>query len=970
MVKKRVEIVSIVLLLLVVLFGTLYFSMENQKYSLEILNTKSHPSIWRNWTVEFKTNGTGDLRITALNGTFWGEDLKFLKIMCGDKEIEDYQFTEGEIIINNWNCTKIGSEISRVLTSGDHTLKFDFNGERSYAYNAAGSNISIDLISPTPLLINVTQNHSFNVIVNVTCRDVDCGMINVSLILEDAQNIMWNATETDGGVSKGLAITADKLGNVYVAGWWDLDTHNGHEEFFVIKYNSSGSEIWNATQVEISEAHGISVDDLGNVYVAGFFNNEYYTIKYNSSGSEVWNATYEGGVGNELAYAIDIDSLRNVYVTGWKSGDYYTIKYNSSGSEVWNATYDPGAAVTPYGIAVDDLENVYVVGYYTAADRNYYIVKYDALGSQIWNDTYDSEAGGDVAYAVVVDALENVYVTGESSGSSYYTIKYNSSGSQVWNATAFSGRAARAISLDSLGNVYVTGHIGADYHTHTVKFNSSGTEVWNDTYDPGVVAYGIEVDFSGNIYVTGEDSNGDCFTIKYRGYGDLVSTISGDQPFYTNSTNSRSINLSKDESQQLNFWVNATGPIGKTYQLFVYVNDTSIPAIGNVTSRWNVTIINDTTPPSPTSISPATATSTTTTAQTFSYNVSEANVVTNCSLVVNSSVVVANTSIVDKTGGTNTLSYTFPVGVFNWSVNCTDDSGNTGNSTPWTLTITAPASTGGDDGGGGGGGSACISRSWDCGEWTDCIQVGEIEERKRNCTSNCGNRKTETGECVVDCVSDWNCGGWGECVDGKINRECEDLNKCEELKTEEVDCVEDCIFDIVFEDWGECEVAYDFYDLFEKEIRLEGKQRRYYEDKNECVEGGYEERSCEARVDICTRENNILGERYVNVYDGNCEELLTVIKEDINDKEPSLDILIYLEEVEGQCFNRIKDENEKGVDCGGSCEDCFNLDFLGEEEEVCEKDFGDSLELVLYPLLLFLAISYYYVSNKKGLKFY
>jgi len=80
--------------------------------------------------------------------------------------------------------------------------------------------------------------------------------------------------------------------------------------------------------------------------------------------------------------------------------------------------------------------------------------------------------------------------------------------------------------------------------------------------------------------------------------------------------------------------------------------------------------------------------------------------------------------------------------------------------------------------------------------------------------------------------------------------------------------------------------------------------------------------------------------------------------------------LIYLEEVEGQCFNRIKDENEKGVDCGGGCEDCFDFSFLADEEEVCETAFGDTFKFILYPLLLLLLASYYYVSKKKGLKFY
>jgi len=129
--------------------------LSNQTYELEItiINVKSHPMVGKNWTVEFNTTGKANLTITAFNGTNWSNteeiyDLKFLEIKCG-QEILEYNWTDNgpensSVFIPDYECNKTAYETSKVLTTGIHTIEFDFGGIKAYAYITA-TNLSIAL---------------------------------------------------------------------------------------------------------------------------------------------------------------------------------------------------------------------------------------------------------------------------------------------------------------------------------------------------------------------------------------------------------------------------------------------------------------------------------------------------------------------------------------------------------------------------------------------------------------------------------------------------------------------------------------------------------------------------------------------------------------------------------------------------------------------------------------------------------
>jgi len=154
-------------------------------------------------------------------------------------------------------------------------------------------------------------------------------------------------------------VATDSSGNVYVTGdtygGLDGNTNAGYNDLFVVKYNSSGTKQW-TKQLGTSDeedAYGVATDSSGNVYVTGYTSggldgtnaggNDLFVVKYNSSGTNLWTKQL-GTSSNDNATGVATDSSGNFYVTGGTLGgldgntsaggnDLFVVKYNSSGTK-------------------------------------------------------------------------------------------------------------------------------------------------------------------------------------------------------------------------------------------------------------------------------------------------------------------------------------------------------------------------------------------------------------------------------------------------------------------------------------------------------------------------------------------------------------------------------------------------------------------------------------------------------------
>lgn len=382
------------------------------------------------------------------------------------------------------------------------------------------------------------------------------------------------------------AVAIDDSGNVFVTG--NVTGINSLWDIVTIKYDADGNQKWvniiNGTANYYDGGTVISTDDAGNCFVGGYIVNsgtteDFFVLKYNSSGNEIWRQVYDGtGNGSDVVLSMAFDDSLNVYITGRSVGieqsdDYTTIKYDSAGGLKWVARYNDSEVSwgeTPRTVTVDNNGNVYVSGWgadgYAMGDI--LTIKYDLNGVQQWvRRHHGPSAGGEGAYSVETDDLGNIYVAGSVNGpywgqgesdADYTTIKYNSAGDELWTAT-YNGTATElnwdwilAMKLSTTGEIIVTGWSQGDttgLDIVTIAYDTAGNQQWLERYDSGSgsddLAYTMALDLEGNMYVGGSATPGppiyaDMVTIKYSpeavGINNNPKGIKGEITLYPNPT--------------------------------------------------------------------------------------------------------------------------------------------------------------------------------------------------------------------------------------------------------------------------------------------------------------------------------------------------------------------------------------------------------------------------------------------------
>ena len=315
----------------------------------------------------------------------------------------------------------------------------------------------------------------------------------------------------------GFEIAVDSLGNSYVTGDTGSSnfpttpgvfdtTYNNNikiadlKDIFVLKLNATGSALIYSTFIGGGNGGdyggGITLDSLGNVYVAGStdssdfptvsgaydktFNggSDVFVLKLNSTGSSLIYSTFIGGTMGEGGSDIALDGLGNAYVTGaTESGnfpttlgaydntlnsgyDVFVAKLNGSGTALVYSTYLGGGGDDyGYEIAVDGSGNAYVTGqtgstnfpvspgaYDTTINGGYcdaFVTKLDGSGSAMVYSTYLGGSSSDYGYGIAVDGSGNVYVTGFTNSTNFpvtpgaYDTTYNGDNYDVF-VTKFS----------------------------------------------------------------------------------------------------------------------------------------------------------------------------------------------------------------------------------------------------------------------------------------------------------------------------------------------------------------------------------------------------------------------------------------------------------------------------------------------------------------------------------------------------
>lgn len=437
------------------------------------------------------------------------------------------------------------------------TLKYDTFGRLTWSSRYNSPEESDDM--PAAIFVDAARN----VYVTGTTYAFGTGDDYTTIKYSSTGSLRWIAKYNGpaSSLDEATSLAVDSSGNVYVCGASiGLGTY---EDIATVKYNSLGAQQWavrySGPSIDFDAGTGVVFDLSGNVTMCGLSyglvtDEDWVTVRYNSAGVQQWAQRYNGpGNSSDEAVGISLDNSGNVYVAGTSydlvsQSDFASVRYNPGGSEQWVARYNgPGDAEDfASDVVVDGSGNVVVVGTSFGLTTGYDMttVKYSSTGSQLWTNRYSS-AGNfvDEATAVTVDAAGNIYVTGSryvaGTLNDYATIKYNPTGVQQWlavyNGSANGNDQALAVGTDLSGNVYVTGRsvsITGRFDIATVKYSPSGVQQWvaryNGPIDSTDEGYAIAVDASGNVYVAGVSAQSgtgmDYVVLKYSTAGALQWT--------------------------------------------------------------------------------------------------------------------------------------------------------------------------------------------------------------------------------------------------------------------------------------------------------------------------------------------------------------------------------------------------------------------------------------------------------------
>jgi uncharacterized delta-60 repeat protein len=366
-----------------------------------------------------------------------------------------------------------------------------------------------------------------------------------AFILHVSADPLWQTTWGGLTLDNGQSVAVDSANNIIITGYTD-SFGAGNNDAFVVKYSSAGSLLWSKTWGGSGDdrGYGVAVDSANNIIIAGYTPSfgaglyDAFVVKYSSSGEQLWNNTW-GGTSNDYGYDVAVDSADNILITGstrsfgaGRYNDAIVVKYSPTGEKLWNATWRSAGSDFGYGVIVDSTNSIIVAGKTqpVGAEPNALVVKYSSSGEQLWNNTWGANA---LSNDVAVDSIDNIFITGQTSSlvggsNDAFIVKFSPSGEPQWSATWGGSQNDQgwSVAVDATDNIIMTGETyrstldGID--AFVVKYSPSGVELWNHKWGGSNVDYGfgVALDSANNLVMVGATESfgagaSDAFIVKY-----------------------------------------------------------------------------------------------------------------------------------------------------------------------------------------------------------------------------------------------------------------------------------------------------------------------------------------------------------------------------------------------------------------------------------------------------------------------
>ena len=424
--------------------------------------------------------------------------------------------------------------------------------------------------------------------------------IFLSFVFEmNAQILEWARSMGSANLEYGKSITVDSDGNVYTTGIFrgttDFDpgpgtfelTPVGGNDIFIQKLDAEGNFIWTKSigGVENDAVGSIEVDNLGNIYVTGFYqetvdfdpgagttehtsngNGDIFVLKLNASGNYVWSGSM-GGPLLDYGAAIALDGNGNTLITGSFVGtadfdpglgisnytavgqfDIFIVKLDPSGNLIWTKTMGGTDSDEGIMLRVDDQGNIFSTGYFrgsadfdpgmsttlltSAGDNDVYVQKLDASGNLVWVCSMGGTST-DQGNSIAIDATGNTYTTGYFQGTSDFD-----PGAGVYALSSEGNKDIFVQKLDSTGDFEWAMSIGSASNdlgsSITVDDNgniyTTGSFEGSADFDPGANTFNLTSQDMTDVFIQKLDNSGNfLWALSFGGLSDhLANSIAVD----------------------------------------------------------------------------------------------------------------------------------------------------------------------------------------------------------------------------------------------------------------------------------------------------------------------------------------------------------------------------------------------------------------------------------------------------------
>lgn len=353
--------------------------------------------------------------------------------------------------------------------------KTDNQGNYIWAVKAGGSGSDRGLNIKTDPQGNSYVTGFFNGTANFgTQQIISSGNQDIFIAKYDPNGtLIWVVKAGGTGADIGNGIAVDVSGNIFITGTFNSTANFGttvltasgtNSDAFTTKLNASGTFLWTEQGSGPLNIKGVDVttDNQGNVYVTGQFSgditfdvlhtntmlNVIFLVKYNNQGQEQWFKIIGAGVSN-ISNAITSDVNGNIYLTGDFTGSLtffsttnYTLsntfsnkvfiaKYDNTGTLHWAEAIGSDNAITSKDIAVNGSGDPYIIGHFecvldefavqfgegtfnSVGYTDIFICKFTTSGTY----EYSRNIGGrdhDYGYGLIINSTNEVHFTGSFS---------------------------------------------------------------------------------------------------------------------------------------------------------------------------------------------------------------------------------------------------------------------------------------------------------------------------------------------------------------------------------------------------------------------------------------------------------------------------------------------------------------------------------------------------------------------------